>query len=650
MDWAEGDSMDLGEDHHNHHHDKLERRQQQHQHNIINDHEDPVEVEVEVKLEVGANAVVSEEVVIRGTPQETHTHTRTGIHTHIHADDDTDTGINKSNMETTAQSICFDDSDEDNDGDNDGVFLTPLKRKGKGNGDSNSNSNDNDNDKTGADGKGESESESASNGNGNGNGDGDAIGNSKREKSENIHDRDRTLFSSGKKRRRSGSILIPNQEEVRNMNIALGISDVNGSAGVGVGVPDASNTAEHEHNHYSNRGLDDMASPMKRARTGNANADMHAHNRKREERQSIMLPSELGSGLGSGSPSGFGINFIGKKVQDRDQHQHQHQHQHRNQVVKKSTKNNNAPSPSCRSSKKANACTNLLDDSDKMNDIKAAIRRYCSVPLEERYRSDEAIKVEELTGYPLISSMDKINREKMENGSISSPIRLNWASSQSSKMSPKSLAQLSNDMKRNLFEKIRPLVQIMEKKKQQDIAMLEDATKCRVERKRGKFRYCCLKTGKKVSSKEYERRYLHKIRQQRHARVLEMIAQKEQKIKVSCEDDSLPPTITSDSDGDENKPVTHDMHHNSPKHACGGDLLSVEVIDSHDISSNEEDLDFDLDNRAFDIPSEEEIRADPELAEAQRKMQEAIDKAVKEYAITVQCVRSERRLLQISKK
>ena len=34
-------------------------------------------------------------------------------------------------------------------------------------------------------------------------------------------------------------------------------------------------------------------------------------------------------------------------------------------------------------------------------------------------------------------------------------------------MSPKSLAQLSNDMKRNLFEKIRPLVQIMEKKKQQ---------------------------------------------------------------------------------------------------------------------------------------------------------------------------------------
>ena len=262
-----------------------------------------------------------------------------------------------------------------------------------------------------------------------------------------------------------------------------------------------------------------------------------------------------------------------------------------------------------------------------MEEIKAAIRKYCSMPLEERYKSDDALRVEELTGYPLNSAMDKVNRERMENGSISTPIKLSWASSESSQLSEDELAQLSNELKRSLFEKMRPLVQVMETKKREDTAMLEEATKCRVERKKGKFRYVSLITGKKISSREYERRYLIKIQKQRDEKLLEMeVEEAELNANSSASlQNALPDKMDVDV-AEKSKSALPQVE--KPE--------STETKMDDDLLPNCDDT--------VDVPSRDEICSDPEIAAAQGKLFDKFDKAMDEYMDTVLRIRAERKL------
>jgi len=542
MDWAEGDSMDLG-------------NQGDSRGHIINDHEE-------------------DEEVISGTPQSD---------THVHA---------QHKLRPQGQSICFDDSDDE-------VFLAPLKQTQ------------------------EHEQEHTNDEN-----DPDAM----------VSKDGRAVYSSGKKRPRRGngsrqSMLIPDQDDLQNMGSGLMSSDNIEAEDVDNGTRTAVATGSTVDT-FDDRETEEMASPLKRARRG----------RKRSGRKSVILSSESGFDLKSDRignrhgrksillPSEMSENYEGNSNSTKDAKVPfvSLQQQGEAEADEPITNSSNARSP-----------VRILDNSDKMHEIKAAIRKYCSLSLNERYKSDEAIRVEELTGYPLISSMDKINRKEMEKGSITSPIRLNWASSQSSSMSPASLVKLSNDMKRNLFEKIRPLVQIMEKKKKEDIAFLEGATGCRVERKRSKFRYVSLTTGKKVSAREYERRYLFKIQEQRDVKVLEM----EQKVQANAEvkaksvGDVLAPTIASDEEEKTQTLCTTEKSQN-------GSAIKSSPGKSKAANNKEtfEDWLPDCDENAFDIPSKEEIRSDPELAEAEHKMHEAFNRAAEEYSRSVQRIRAKRKL------
>lgn len=250
-------------------------------------------------------------------------------------------------------------------------------------------------------------------------------------------------------------------------------------------------------------------------------------------------------------------------------------------------------------------CTSESTSVD-MDEINMHIRKYCSLPLHMRFKSEEAVAIETLTGYPIISTMDKMNKEKLDNGIISTPIKLSQRSRPSNEVSPKSMNAISQQIKQSLFEKIKPLITIMENKKTQDTAQLEEATKCRVERRKGKFRYVSLDTGTKVSSKEYERRYLQHIVEGRTLRC------------VSSEETASSVEKIGDSE----------------KHASSS---------NHDDNNSKNILDED-DLEGITIPSrDDEIPSDPELAKAQEKFFAAMDAALDEYVDTVLRIRASKK-------
>ena len=250
-------------------------------------------------------------------------------------------------------------------------------------------------------------------------------------------------------------------------------------------------------------------------------------------------------------------------------------------------------------------CTNESTSVD-MDEINMHIRKYCSLPLHMRFKSEEAVAIETLTGYPITSTMDKMNKEKLDNGTISTPIKLSQRSTPSSEVSPKSMNVISQQIKQSLFEKIKPLITIMENKKTQDTAQLEEATKCRVERRKGKFRYVSLDTGTKVSSKEYERRYLQHIVE---GRTLRCVSSEE--TTSSVEKNSEPEKHASSSNHEDNN--------------------SKNILDEDDIEG-------------ITIPSrDDEIPSDPEMAKAQEKLFAAMDAALDEYVDTVLRIRASKK-------
>lgn len=345
------------------------------------------------------------------------------------------------------------------------------------------------------------------------------------------------------------SMLIPDQDQLRSL-LAIGEKD---------------------------EVLDEMASPTKRAKLGSQCNRDHAETlpsraRRSKGRRSLIFPSEQ-DGLDSEhrSVEGDGTFSVVEVCESA------------------------FSTCSSKSSMKRSA-------EENMDDIKASIRRFCAMPLEKRYKSNDALRIEELTGYPLLTSMDKVNRERMENGTISTPIKLTWASNECGKMSPDALAALSNKMKRNLFEKIRPLVQVMEIKKKEDTAMFEDATKCRVERKKGKFRYVSLATGKKVSSKEYERKYLLQIQEKRKARLIA-----------------------------NNKPIIQMSSNDSSNHS---DKESLEDAETANTLLPQDDID------TVPFPLRDDVPSNSDMAAAQRKLFEAWDLALDEYTETVLLLRA----------
>ncbi len=184
-----------------------------------------------------------------------------------------------------------------------------------------------------------------------------------------------------------------------------------------------------------------------------------------------------------------------------------------------------------------------------MKEIKACIRKFCSLPMEERYKSEDALRVEELTGYRLLNSVDKINRKramrtrvrgssqsKSEYSSSLSQLHIDWKINPFKELDGENYgslpslsifgenARLVNELKRSIVNEMKPLIKMMQTKKRDDIRMIEILTGCRPEchMHMGKLRYKNL-DGKTISHRSYEKRYLAMVRQQRDERIAEKI-------------------------------------------------------------------------------------------------------------------------------
>eukprot|EP00980_Cylindrotheca_fusiformis_P024366 scaffold11809_cov128-Cylindrotheca_fusiformis.AAC.5 len=127
-----------------------------------------------------------------------------------------------------------------------------------------------------------------------------------------------------------------------------------------------------------------------------------------------------------------------------------------------------------------------------LKELQRLVRGYCSLPLEKRDFSEQALKIKETTGYTLHNNFNK-------DGTGSS---------------------LDHAGRRLIYQKISPVIEEMEQRKLEDTHMWEQKTGCRVEKSRsGKFKYVAMETEKKISSKIYMKRYMAVLRANAPARL-----------------------------------------------------------------------------------------------------------------------------------
>jgi len=147
----------------------------------------------------------------------------------------------------------------------------------------------------------------------------------------------------------------------------------------------------------------------------------------------------------------------------------------------------------------------------KLNQMKSAVRKFCSIPPQDRYKSDEAIFIEELCGYPIITSVDKLRRdlEKKDINIINGHVQINDKKEEEDKF------RITNEMRRSIIDKMVPVIGIMEARKKEETKFVEACTGCCVERVKGKFKYFNLKMGSEVKAPEYQKLYLDMVKKKR---------------------------------------------------------------------------------------------------------------------------------------
>lgn len=244
----------------------------------------------------------------------------------------------------------------------------------------------------------------------------------------------------------------------------------------------------------------------------------------------------------------------------------------------------------------------------EMQEIKSAIRRFCALPVNERFKSDDAIFVQKQTGYPLLTAMDHYRRNNSH-----------------MVLSSDDMQTLTNSMKRDILQGMGPMCQIMEQKKRSENEMLESFTGCRSERRKGKYRYISISTGRKVKSSDYERLYLKMLEDHKKQRMLEMETESNAIEKTSGlqEDGTALASNIEGNDADVDQEHRISEANEDTLETTGNDFTEVQDIDDS-------------------IPSQDEISSDPEIAAAQLKLFATFDAALKEYSDTILAIRKKR--------
>ena len=202
-------------------------------------------------------------------------------------------------------------------------------------------------------------------------------------------------------------------------------------------------------------------------------------------------------------------------------------------VVKKKRRSELPPSDDCNDDSGATALLPLaaataLKNEEVTTNIEQLVREYCALPNSQRANSQVARDIETLTSY-IIETDGKKKSNTLTN--------LNDA-----------------DTKRQFLLNVQPIVQEMEKQKQNDIETTKIATQCEVVKKKGGiFCYYDIKTGEEVMADEYKVRYTAMIvdkkrekKKREERRRVEMMNENETgessvegKIALTCLDSSL---------------------------------------------------------------------------------------------------------------
>ena len=208
-------------------------------------------------------------------------------------------------------------------------------------------------------------------------------------------------------------------------------------------------------------------------------------------------------------------------------------------------------------------------DLESMENLQKLVRGFCSQPREKREAAAKAI--EDTTGYPLRN-----------------PTRTKEDSSPDRKMA---------------LQQVYPVIQEMDKRKAEDTKMWERETGCRVEKSRsGKYRYRCLESDAKVSSLEYQKRYMGVLERNKALRLARADAWKaklQPRKTQENEYDSVPQQRTisgsmDESDGHEscNEMQEQELNLNDVQERCHDHQRSSSVTPLPFDSTEDEQLDF----------------------------------------------------------
>lgn len=125
-------------------------------------------------------------------------------------------------------------------------------------------------------------------------------------------------------------------------------------------------------------------------------------------------------------------------------------------------------------------------DMQSLMGLRSLVHEYCALSEEQRATSEQAKHIRETTGYALLSS---------------SPDAFVSTNTSSHDI-------LAN--RRLVLQKISPVMMQMEKRRGQETKQWERDTGCRVEKsnRSGKYKYYCIESNQRVSTQEYNRRYM----------------------------------------------------------------------------------------------------------------------------------------------
>ena len=274
----------------------------------------------------------------------------------------------------------------------------------------------------------------------------------------------------------------------------------------------------------------------------------------------------------------------------------------------------------------------LIEEND--GQLKKIVRELTKIPYQKRFLSDHCSQIEDLTGYKLLTPIDKIKKE---------------FSVKDDKTFTNSLPIDHKRVKRELILRMGPIVDYMESKKNEEIAHTMTETGCRVKKKKGKMIYFDIKSKVEVSSAEYQTRYLQMINKKRNkSNNIDHPKSKNQR-----NDDT---SSGKTSRQVEEKEIDINIKNDLKKNGLGTPVLnssnSSTIMDENtkevilDTTGQEEEI-IDVVNY---LPAKDEPSSDPEIAMAEKKLWAAIDAAMAIFSAEVLSIHNARKKLKSKNK